>query len=633
MSEEIIYFLEEAENCFKDEKYNDAITLCDDILDFDKNVFEVLYLRARCRYMIVDEADTSGFETARFDLMTAMTHNRKIFEDACKDNNFKLLFLSVFQNDPLSKTYRPDKKDDYGYEPEPVEETLEDLKQGITLENYKAWYAHVKSKLGYVPRGTNPGSIFGDPVPELLNSFFETRKELFNCVEKLSEQERIEFLKSHSFISFKDEYLEQTHSFGHLCEKNIFSPEENKTYRMTGAASVALYRKEFEYLSRNTQIPKDLQKSWKESVFTAWNYFCLPQLLEDLKFITLKEPENAKAHYYLAECLQCPENNASDEALESYRLFIKFHSEDKEPGINNYFISENYHKYYAFEPSLMEAYAGMARIFLKEGDLQNYEKYLIKAIEADKFHHGAPYLELAHFYFISGKTSKALQYTLVFEDIFEARVRGFDFPEEFYGGHHISREWVDDDDCHVHRSWNSARFTTMSDCLMLNSSRLQWRFKKYPHSAISLKYMLNEKQKVPDHKTRFETGFTDTRTLIQNFYINILNVIIVEEKKEEYFFVTNKIRYLYERCIHTESFTWECYPGLKRFTKEEKISMELFILSGFDGFKLMDRIAELIKLGFDKSELKKYIKNIKKYNPWVFNNKIKESADFDELLN
>ena len=145
--------------------------------------------------------------------------------------------------------------------------------------------------------------------------------------------------------------------------------------------------------------------------------------------------------------------------------------------------------------------------------------------------------------------------------------------------------------------------------------------------------MVSKDDKLHTHRTRFEIGFTDTRKLILNFYMNIFMVMSINDRMEEYYFpLHDQYVELYWQCVGTESVTWECFPGLKRFDRDDIIKIELFVLSRTDIGKLMDRIAELKKLHYDRAVLVDYMKEIQEHQRWVFNKKIKESNDWDDLI-
>lgn len=447
---------------------------------------------------------------------------------------------------------------------------------------------------------------FAGPVPECVNDFFETQKPQLESFFNLTDEKRIEYLLSHLFITYRNNYVEETHSWGHICEDNIFSPDDCEP---VGYLSIALERLHFNYLSKDLNLTDDLYESWRESVFTTWGYFYLPDLLSDLKVIKAREPELAQVHYYLAECLQCPEQEDLNSAIESYKKFLEL-SKGIETPLNNYFISENFYRYFMYTPSFTEAYFGLARIFLSRGDLDAYEEYLLKSIGSDKYHHISPYLELAYFYIKSGKTIDALKYVYIYEDVFEARVRSFDFAEEFFAGHDISRSI--DDYVSSSRQFNCNYYK--SDCLEINYSRLWWRFRKYPYLSISLSGLDNSERKRKGHKNLFQVSYRDVRTLIDNFCMNIMCKLFIEDEQGDF------LNELFERVRNKKSYTWECFPDLKRFDEGELIELRLqyLVKDGSGNYEALKLIKELLKKGPVREEiLLKYKNDILKESPFL----------------
>jgi hypothetical protein len=476
--------------------------------------------------------------------------------------------------------------------------------QGI---NWEEWRTYIKSVKGRHPELSEPGGLFADPVPLYVNGFFETQKPLLESFFKLTDEERIECLRSHTFITFKNSYVERTHSLSHICEESVFSPDDGE---MTGATCIALERLHFNYLSKDLEFPNDLYDSWRDSVYTAWGYFCLPDLLTDLYAITERESERAETFYFLAECLQSPEHEDLNAARKAYETFIELNKNKPAPE-NNYFISENSYHYFMYTPSVMEAYSGMARIFLSLGNLDAYEAYLLKSIESDRYHHVAPYLELAYFYLKSGKPLDALKYTCIYEDVFEARVKSFDFSEEFFSGHDISRN-REGYLSHIPK-WNWIHNSYQSDCLEINNSRLKWRFKKYPYLAISLHNLDQADPALEGHKSFFQISYTDVHTLIENVYMNILHILMINDEESDI------ISWLFERVSNKESYTWDCFPDLKRFGKEELVEIRLkYLIRKHQGYEALEIINDYVKKGpVSEKVLNKYKEEILNETPWL----------------
>lgn len=452
--------------------------------------------------------------------------------------------------------------------------------------NWKEWSDYFKSIKGYFPNRSYQHMDFTGFKPDYIIQFFNNHTSLYESFFNFSDEKKIGILKSHNFITYKDQYIEKTHSLGHICEDNIFSPEDGED---VGCNLIALERMHFNYLTKELKFSDELYETWRDAVFISWGYFYLPDLLPDLKVITEKEPELAQGHYYLAECFQYPGNDNLDLAIKSYEKFLELSAGCKPP-LNNYFISENFYRYFMYTPSPMEAYSGLARIFLSKGDLESYEESLLKSIESDKYHHAAPYLDLAYFYFQSGKIVDALKYVYIFEDVFEAKVRSFEFAEEFYIGYNLSRDTYTDVFYSKMNRWEEN--SQQTDGIKIGEYRLWWRFRKYPYLSIKLLSIKLHGLERPrkGHKNFSQVSYKDVYALIDSFYINILYKFLEIEKK--YY----PLGELFEKVKNKKSYTWDCFPNLKRFDEEKLIEKRLeYLIRHEENYESLILIKELYK--------------------------------------